>query len=461
VVDPKNRFNRLTSKEWLPFQKSWCNADDIAQLYSDTIRFFVPAENARLYYYGPELKLVTKICKQEKVKLHNEIDAPIDFAFLDLRDVINEQTSIKIYEQIKKDVLNKVLSLYNFIEEKKFLSIWLPNISVKENYYPFAWDLGLAINGILSLKDEKIACINLEEKSKVEKYFHTSQQNFYCLFFKKDDLSTGIYTPKETLLFSKTKQTKGASFSGIPAWYILKPAPRKKNEVLHPAKYPEALVTMHVEQFTKENEIVFDPMSGTGSTQVAALQLNRQAYGTELSDFFAEIAQSRIEVIIAEKKLNGKIWCKDARKLTKRDLPKIDYIITSPPYWDMLNMKGAENQAKRIEKGLQTNYSDSTEDMGNINDYDKFLKDLVALYFKIIENLKPGGFITIVVKNIKKKGRNYPLAWDLANALQEKLILCPETFWCQDDINLAPYGYRYTFVSNTFHQYCLTFQKAV
>jgi hypothetical protein len=69
--------------------------------------------------------------------------------------------------------------------------------------------------------------------------------------------------------------------------------------------------------------------------------------------------------------------------------------------------------------------------------------------------------MTIVVKNIKKKGRNYPFAWDLAHALQEKLILLPEAFWCQDDIRIAPYGYGNTWVSNTFHQYCLSFQKPV
>jgi hypothetical protein len=75
--------------------------------------------------------------------------------------------------------------------------------------------------------------------------------------------------------------------------------------------------------------------------------------------------------------------------------------------------------------------------------------------------MKPGSYITIVVKNIKKKGRNYPFAWDLAHALQQKLILLPEVFWCQDDISIAPYGYGNTWVSNTFHQYCLTFQVPV
>jgi len=125
----------------------------------------------------------------------------------------------------------------------------------------------------------------------------------------------------------------------------------------------------------------------------------------------------------------------------------------------MLNMKGAEGQARRKEKGLQQNYSDDTFDLGNISQYEIFLSELVNIYFRLIENLKHRGYLTIVVKNIKKKGKNYPLAWDLSRRLQKKLILLPEVFWLQDDINIAPYGYYHTWVSNTFHHYCLNFQK--
>ncbi len=213
---------------------------------------------------------------------------------------------------------------------------------------------------------------------------------------------------------------------------------------------------------------MFDPMSGTGSTQVAALNLGRNAYGTELSSFFMEIAQERCENIVrpAQKELfapesitvDYKIINKDARLISPDDFPLLDYVITSPPYWDMLNMKGAENQSKRIEKGLQTNYSESAEDLGNVSDYRAFLNDLKEIYFNIASQMKRGSCMTIVVKNIKKKGKNYPFAWDLANLLMERFELLPEVFWCQDDINLAPYGYGNTFVSNTFHQYCLTFR---
>lgn len=79
------------------------------------------------------------------------------------------------------------------------------------------------------------------------------------------------------------------------------------------------------------------------------------------------------------------------------------------------------------------------------------------IYTKLTQKMRTGAYLTIIVKNIKKKGKSYPLAYDLGWKLQEYFTLLPEFFWLQDDLRLAPYGY--TFVSNTFHQYCLTFRK--
>ena len=254
----------------------------------------------------------------------------------------------------------------------------------------------------------------------------------------------------------------------VDSWFILKPQRRNKTEILHPAKYPEELVNLFVNKFSLKNDFVFDPMSGTGSTQIAALKAGRNAIGTELSSFFCNIAQERCNELVnpTQKSLfetdqinnSFKLIKVDARKINKKDFKKIDYVITSPPYWDMLNMRGAENQAKRIDQGLQTNYSEDKEDYGNIEDYDLFINELKDIYLKISKLMTPGSFMTIVVKNIKKKGRNYPFAWDLSNELIPHMTLCNETFWCQDDISIAPFGYGNTWVSNTFHQYCLTFQ---
>lgn len=469
----KNKFNLLTSKEWLPFQKSWFKSISDDTLYRENIRFFTKADvnEEKILYFGKSFQLFKKIANENNLVagLLEKNQGKTQFILIDLRGYINNETIVDDYEKIRDNILKHLNEQLNNLEERRFVSVFIPNKQKKREYFAYAWDIAKNIAKFLSLKDEKIAC-GIETPSPENlKYFDPTQNVFYCLYFRKDEQSGNYLNSKEFDFFIRNTQipNKYDFNRKIPYWFLLKPPPRKRDEILHPAKYPEDLVEMFVTEFTKENENVFDPMSGTGSTQLGALKLKRNGYGTELSDFFAGIANSRCKEYIdpsqqslffEEKDNQYKIINKDARLISADDFPIIDYMITSPPYWDMLNMKGAENQAKRIEKGLKTNYSDDPDDIGNIADYYDFLYTLRDIYFNIASLMKPGSYMTIVVKNIKKQGTNYPFAWDLANLLQEKLILLPEVFWCQDDISIAPYGYGNTWVSNTFHQYCLNFQ---
>ncbi|HAN18282.1 MAG: hypothetical protein A2X13_04735 [Bacteroidetes bacterium GWC2_33_15] len=470
-----NRFNNLTSKEWLPFQKSWFKFTDDETLYRQNIRFFIqfddPEKEPNLLFWGSDEQLKTiKILQKELgfnlfVPENSKKADTFQFVLIDLRSFITGNRSFDNYMIIKNQTLELIYGLKNKILHRRFISIQISNIYNENVFFPFAWDLAKTISSFYSLKDEKTGCLNTGQVSEKSDYFKTSGNLFYGLYFRADEKSQYQANSFAYPFFENTCQIKADKvlFDDFPSWYILKPKPRKKTEILHPAKYPEDLAEMHIKAFTKEGENVFDPMSGTGSTQIAALMLNRNAYGTELSQFFCNIANERCKNLKSgnNKSSEYKILCQDARKIKPKNFPLIDYIITSPPYWDMLNMKGAENQAKRIKNGLQLNYSENMEDLGNTSDYNQFLSDLTNIYFNLILILKPGGYITIVVKNIKKKGNNYPFAWDLALRLQKKLILLPESFWLQDDISIAPYGYGNTFVSNTFHQYCLTFQKPV
>ena len=97
--------------------------------------------------------------------------------------------------------------------------------------------------------------------------------------------------------------------------------------------------------------------------------------------------------------------------------------------------------------------------MGNIADYDLFLEKLANIYFDIFDLLKNKGYLVVIVKNIKKEGKMYPLAWDLARLLSKKYELKDEKLWIQDKVGLAPYGYPSAWASNILHHYCLVFQK--
>jgi DNA modification methylase len=253
------------------------------------------------------------------------------------------------------------------------------------------------------------------------------------------------------------------------SWFIHNPPPRTKGVLRHPAKYPETLAQEFIEFFTKKGQFVLDPMVGTGSTLVAALRSRRHSYGVELNPTYAKIAR---QIIVEERQTLGKetdqleaqVITGDssniARIIAVHKIPEIDYVITSPPYWDMLHARGAGTQAKRREDAtLDVTYSDDPGDLGNIHDYSVFLDRLAGIYEGLKPYLRARAYLTIIVKNVKKGGVIYPLAWDLAKRLGDTYILKDEKIWCQDNQRLAPFGMGNAWVSNTFHHYCLQFRN--
>ena len=259
-------------------------------------------------------------------------------------------------------------------------------------------------------------------------------------------------TNKEWLKFQKS-------------WFIHNPPPRKKGVLVHPAKFPETMAQEFIEFFTKQGETVLDPMAGTGSTLVAALRAGRNSYGIELNPKYAQIANQLIDEergVLGDpiSNLQSQIINGDASLATTYQLPITDYVLTSPPYWDMLRAKGAQTQEKRRNASeLDVHYSDDPNDMGNIPDYEEFLEKLVNIYRGLKPLLREKAYLTIIVKNVKKGGRIYPLAWDIARELGKTYTLKDEKVWLQDNQPLAPFGMGSAWVSNTFHHYCLQFRN--
>jgi DNA modification methylase len=249
------------------------------------------------------------------------------------------------------------------------------------------------------------------------------------------------------------------------SWFIHNPPARKKGVLRHPAKFPETMAQEFIEFFTKKGQTVLDPMAGTGSTLVAALRCGRHSFGIELNPKYAEIAR---QVIEEERELLGQsidhlkseIITGDAGFAATYGFPPIDYVLTSPPYWDMLHAKGAGTQQKRrTDSELDVFYSDDPNDVGNLHDYEEFLSRLVGIYSNLKPLLREKAYLTIIVKNVKKGGKIYPLAWDLARELGKTYTLKDERLWLQDNQRLAPYGLGSAWVSNTFHHYCLQFRN--
>ena len=69
-------------------------------------------------------------------------------------------------------------------------------------------------------------------------------------------------------------------------WRILP----SKNIYEHNATFPEEIPKRLIESLSNENDIVYDPFCGIGTTAIAAKKLNRRFIGSEISPKYCEIA---------------------------------------------------------------------------------------------------------------------------------------------------------------------------
>ena len=65
---------------------------------------------------------------------------------------------------------------------------------------------------------------------------------------------------------------------------------------IHPTQKPVKLLERLIEIFTDEGDVVIDPCAGSGSTLIAAQNLNRKWYGFEIKKDFYKQAKKWLEV---------------------------------------------------------------------------------------------------------------------------------------------------------------------
>ncbi len=252
------------------------------------------------------------------------------------------------------------------------------------------------------------------------------------------------------------------------SWFIINPRPRTRNQFNHPAKFPEELVKHIVQFFTKTNAWVLDPFAGVGSTLIACNEMSRHSVGIELNHEFIDIGKKFLSLLSKEHECH--LIEGDSRDITSllekqfnQNAPTFDFLITSPPYWDMLRKsRGGNNSVhnERKQKGLKQFYSDLKNDLGNIEDYVEYIETVASLLVRLKIVLRNDAYLAIIVQNMRDTdGVMRPIAWDLARRLSEDFILQQEMIWCQDNKKLGCWGYPTTYVSNVHHHYCLIFQN--
>ncbi|MDO0983525.1 DNA methyltransferase [Staphylococcus hominis] len=246
--------------------------------------------------------------------------------------------------------------------------------------------------------------------------------------------------------------------------------PHAQIEKQHPAPFSYQDIQRLIEMFTKSKQVVLDPFLGVGSTLKAAALTNRKGIGIELSEKWTNLSIKRLETEVAENESKNHIIINgDSRiELTKLEPNSIDFIVTSPPYWSILNKKADHKVKKvRLNNNLATNYSHDLKDLGNIENYNEFLDVLCDdIFLKAVQLLKPQKYMAVIVSDFRNQSEFISFHSDLIQRLNHlqidnkfKLSIQGVKVLLQNHKSLLPYGYPFAYVENIHHQYILIFRK--
>ena len=73
----------------------------------------------------------------------------------------------------------------------------------------------------------------------------------------------------------------------------------------HPTQKPEKLLAKLILASTNENDLVFDPFLGSGTTAVTSKKLDRNYCGVEADEVFSALALKRLDIADKEKSIQG------------------------------------------------------------------------------------------------------------------------------------------------------------
>lgn len=239
-----------------------------------------------------------------------------------------------------------------------------------------------------------------------------------------------------------------------------------KEAMKHPAPFlikdTEKLISM----FTKQDMTVLDMFCGSGTTLISACNLKRFGIGIDINAEYKKLAIERLNKKDYKENINFTYLI--GNSLSKLDeINEVDYIITSPPYHNILRNSASGTRTDKSDKGFRhggrvgiSYYTEDENDLGNKNDYNNFLISLSEIMQKAYNKLKTKKYCTIVISDFTVGKKEVNVQGDIVNLMQKiGFEFSGTTILLQPNKPLYPFGYPYAYKINHHHQNMITFRK--
>ena len=276
-----------------------------------------------------------------------------------------------------------------------------------------------------------------------------------------ENKTTGIYDKRNKL----NDQTGKEWLKLTKSFFVSEKCAADKDAFAHPAPFLIKDIQKMISMFTKKNMTVLDPFIGSGTTAIAAAMMDRNTIGIDLSEEYKKLAFQRFAKNNID--INRIEYITGDSLIETKKIKNVDYIITSPPYHNILknNSKGLRKDTsnKGFRNGSRLGvkyYSDLKNDLGNQESYADFLK-LFEKIMKICYNkLNNKKYCSIIISDFTVDKKEVCVQGDIVRLMQKiGFEFVGTIILLQDNKPLYPFGYPYAFKINHMHQNIINFRK--
>ena len=242
-----------------------------------------------------------------------------------------------------------------------------------------------------------------------------------------------------------------------------------KKALKHPAPFLVKDIEKLIRLFTKSKMTVLDPFCGSGTTLISAYNTSRFGIGIDLSEEYYFLAKERLNEIGAIEYDNFKYIVENNIKVIKKlETNSIDYIVTSPPYFNILKNKSEGLRSDKTKKGYRNgarqgivSYStDSEDNLENLENYNIFLLKIKEIFSELHRVLKYKKYCSIVISDFTINKIQTCVTGDFVRIMQDVgYEFCGDIVLIQENKPLYPFGYPFAYKINHHNQNILNFRK--